>query len=394
MTSSSGHDPAEMVQCRVIAVNMTNWTVDVRSQYDRHFYADIQVASMYQHYNNGEGFSCMPEVGADCMVAIPSDSSPPFVMGFIMPMESFDTSAPDAPQGTGSHPSAGRNANTASFAGGRPKANPGDMIMRTRDGNFVILRRGGVLQLGANSMSQRIYIPIGNIITDICEQYNMHNVMGSINWGIQEGPTQQNIPGQWTQVFRVNADDKYADVRVRVGKVTAIGEPASGDGEDLGALGIGTDGPVVYEVVVAPGGFTEDGSPSSTGTVEEVKMRFFFDRLGGTFLRSEGSALFSFKKKLKLKIKEEFELVGEKSGTITFKTGLDIDGGAYTAIKGKVIRLASGKKKVARAGDVVQCAVLLTPINSLLVAPPGGGPVTGTLKVTGIIMTGSPEVLA
>jgi hypothetical protein len=399
-THKEGLDTARLAQGRIINTNLVNWTVDVRSQFDRYLYPDIQVGAPYLDFVSGAGIYAFPEVGCDCMVAMPSDSSPPFIMSFLMPYETIDTSSEDAPQGTTSRGAPGKLPNTASFAGGRPKAKPGDIWMRGRDGNFVVLHRGGVLQIGATELAQRIFIPIGNIVTDVSGQYNHHNAMGSITWGLQEGPSQQQVPGMYTHTFRVNADDKYADVRVRVGKVVAISEPANGEQAALSQLNIGTkkEAPIVYEVILAPGGFAEDGSLSGTSVPSLVKLRYFFDRAGGAFMRSEGSVLLSVRNKLSLNVHGDFSLACGGVGNMTFEKGLDVNGGTHVSIKGGVVRLNGGKQPNARAGDLTTTPVTAAVVGPGLVAPPGGGPVTGVLTLlsplTGIITSGEPTVLS
>ena len=203
--------------------------------------------------------------------------------------------------------------------------------------------------------------------------------------------------GQWTQTFRVNADDKYADVRVRVGKVLAISEPASGNQSELDQLDIGRSAPIVYEVAIAQGGFNEDGSPSSSETAGAVKMRYFFDRTGGMFLRAEGNALIAFHKKLYLIVGDELIVKG-KSGNLAFTDGLDINGGSSLTLKGKVVRLNGGKKAVAIVGSMVNVSIKLGMVLPGLVAPPGGGPVTGFLNLqnlmVGVVSSGDGTVLA
>src|SRR5438132_880078 len=84
-TSKEGFDSPLLVQCKIANVNLVNWTVDVISTFDRKQYYEVQVASPYLHYNSGEGIYTVPDVGAICILAVPSDSAPPFVLAFIMP---------------------------------------------------------------------------------------------------------------------------------------------------------------------------------------------------------------------------------------------------------------------------------------------------------------------
>jgi len=167
-TSQAGLTAALFVTGTIANVNVVNWTVDVFSKYDRKRYFNIQVGSPYLHPNSGEGLYVMPEVGATVSICLPSDSAPPYVAAFLMPPETLpDTATADAPAGTRSHGAVSKNASDSSFYGGRPRAQPGDIWLKGRDGNFVILHRGGVLQFGASELAQRICIPLGNHVMDI-----------------------------------------------------------------------------------------------------------------------------------------------------------------------------------------------------------------------------------
>lgn len=378
-TSREGFEFAKLVQCRVVNVNLVNWTVDVISQFDRKRYFEIQVASPYLHYNNGEGIYTVPEVGAICIVALPSDSSPPFVLSFLMPHTFVDSGTTDAPNGVSQQQGGPPQfATGASFDGGRKSPKLGDIALKTRDGNFLILHRGGVLQIGATELAQRIYIPLENLITDISENYVHHNAGGSVRWGLQEGPSRAHVPSEYMHTFRVLADDAAADVRVLIGDVRrALGEPKNGDQADLNAMGIGNDpanAPIVCEVAVSKRGFVAGtGEVADTQTSKNAVLRFFFDRKGGTFLRCSGSLLISSKKKLKLKSTEEMELEA-KSIFLQATAGVEIDGGSYTHIKGDVIRLGAGTTPMARQGDVVT-----------VVFAPGVIPIAGTATPAGVV---------
>ena len=228
-TQVEGHEPAKIVQGRVMNVNLVKWTIDVAAQFDRKKYFNIQVSSPYLHHSNGEGIYVVPEIGCTAMVCIPSDSAPPFVLCFVMAHQAIDDSSTDAPSGTSSHGTPTPNATDSSFAGGRPVAKLGDIWLRTRDDNFVILHRGGVLQLGATELAQRIYIPLNNQVMDVSENYSHHNAGGAITWGLQDGPSLSQFPCQYQHTMRVFANDQYADIRVSMGNVyTPMGDPDGG----------------------------------------------------------------------------------------------------------------------------------------------------------------------
>jgi len=56
---------------------------------------------------------------------------------------------------------------------GRGAAVPGDIFVHGRDENFLRLRRGGVVEVGANEGTRSWYIPFGNLIRHICANYEL-----------------------------------------------------------------------------------------------------------------------------------------------------------------------------------------------------------------------------
>lgn len=442
MMSQAFQQPAIIMQCRVINVNMVNWTVDVISQFDRHYFSDIQVLSPYLHYDQGEGIYAMPEVGAVCMVCIPSDTTPPFVAGYVAPMEQLggpQLQTPDDPnsaivttvqavqsvdpnQVTGSDAPAGtrsRGSNTvqypqvdAAFSAGRPAVNPGDIMMRTRDNNFITLKRGGVVQIGSTELAQSIYIPLGDKLMDITGEYEHQNIGGSEHWGIQQGPLVMNPAVQNMECYRVYANDQYCNIRIAKGKVlNPIGEPDgdAGDSDDLANLSIGQDDNyLIYEVAVgnesdsANGFQAVTGDPNSDTVRNETVMRFFFDVAGGVFLRAEGNALFSFHQQLKIKVATTFEIECETLSITSSKTGT-VGGSSLTTINGALCKFQAGEGlPIARQGDAIQVNMTGVTLQATIIADPlGPTPVPCTISIQsagpppgGIITTGNPNIQA
>lgn len=162
MSVDDTYAPAAVETVRVVNVNIEDWSVDCVSELGNKRYFDIQVASPYFHFVNGEGVYVMPEVGCMAWLCKPSTGrfSTPFLMGFQAP---FDT-------------------DHVSYRSGRQTLNPGDIMLRTRDENFLVLRRGGVIQIGATPTAQRIYVPLQNMIRDMCENYQLFSFGGEMKW--------------------------------------------------------------------------------------------------------------------------------------------------------------------------------------------------------------------
>ena len=181
---------------KILNVDTDNFLVDVYCEMSGRIYQDVQVMSPYFHYNNGEGFTIMPEVGAVCVVVKLSDDNPPIVMGFAAALEEMyteESSDPDDTQeaeaaSTGSQEDAPDEEDKPAFSyrNGRPLHRMGDISLSTRDGNFLKIRRGGVVQVGATPVAQTIYMPIKNLIRTFAENYELDLVGGSSRWEVTQ----------------------------------------------------------------------------------------------------------------------------------------------------------------------------------------------------------------
>ncbi len=393
-TQPEGAVGALIHEARVIDVNLVNWTVDCASVFDQKRFFDIQVASPYMHPNVGEGIYCLPEVGSKCVVCIPSDGPPPFVLAFIMPMETqTDTISDEQPAGAGQ---AGSTSD-ATFQGGRPTAKLGDIFIKGRDGNFCILHRGGVLQIGSSELAQRIYIPLQNLVTDISQNYAHFNTAGSINWGIRPGSPEENPETSFRQVFRVFANDEFADVRISIGQENnpAI-EPTGDDGaqSDMDQLGVNTDNKINLEFLVAPGGFDSRGGGFGSGidSRDVTKFRMLIDRGGNAMMRAEGSVVVRVKNRMRLRVDGDLDLFTDGSLVIQAEKVARVQGGdtLELATDGGVVKINGGSKPVASVGSQINI-VTVVPIPIMTSAGPGS--ITAGAIFSGQVSTGNPTIL-
>lgn len=157
--TKEGISPGYILEGTIISVNGQLHTVEVSLENVQGAVPDVQIASMYCHPAGGEGVYVMPEPGSSCYVCFPSDGTRPFVFAFIMPPTDVEGDA-----------------------GGREALQPGDTVLSTRDDNKVILRRGGVVEIGATSLSQRLYIPLTNFVRDFFANYEALSLLGNIKW--------------------------------------------------------------------------------------------------------------------------------------------------------------------------------------------------------------------
>jgi len=206
--------PSTIAIGRIINVDYEHYTVDVQLDYDGSVYRYIQVGMPYFHYSEGDGFYAIPEVGARCVVAIPSESSDPVILCFLA---LADTGGPQSSATEEERQTSQEGGQIEiSYRNNRPPLRPGDIAWRGRDGNFVILRRGGIVQIGSTAIAQRIYLPIRNFIKDFAENYSLNLSGGTMSWELQneEG---DGIPAICRFIWREKAEDKEGSVICEIG---------------------------------------------------------------------------------------------------------------------------------------------------------------------------------
>lgn len=387
---------AHILEGQVVDINLVNWTVDVVTKFDQKYFLNIQVSAPYAHFNRGEGFYVMPDIGAKCHVCIPSDGPPPFVLDFIMPQETIDGASEDAPGGTdGGKGGVTQEATAASFAGGRKRAKPGDIGITNRDGSFLRLHRGGVVQIGSTELAQRIYIPLRNLITDISENYEQLTTGGSVNWFVAHGESSTNPPTVSRHSYRLLANDAKASLRVSIGKLSdVIREPTEQTVSDLSQLGFGQE-PVVCEVILAPDSISADDGAVTKETREASVLRYFFDKDGNTLYRTQGSILLRADGKLRIRVGGDVDLTGGGNFALTLAGSARIQAKGGIDLTGGVIRLNGGSAPIARVGSTVTMTVgAPIPITVLVAGVLSPGTILTGAVFTGIVTTGAPTVLA
>jgi len=185
----------------VVDVNLLTYTVDAVSEHTNKFYPNIPFSSPYCNDAQGEGFTAVPEVGSWVLLVEPGDGSDAILVAYLM--------KPDSSDGEGADYRGNRHK--------RPKS--GDISMTTRDGNFFYLHRGGSLRLGATPIAQRMYVPLNNLIRDICQEYKLETIGGSLHWRV-ENIEVNNPVAELTLSARELAEDLNPSVIVRIGRLS------------------------------------------------------------------------------------------------------------------------------------------------------------------------------
>lgn len=383
-----GDDPVLLMQGRVVAVNKKAWTVDIQSSHGRRVFLDVPVASPYVDYR-GAGFFNHPIQKALVLLAVPSDSSPPAVVGYLPAMRrsvpettSSGVEAETATQGValekakeqGKVGSQGR-ASFASYASGRPDFDEGDMVWRGPDGTFVILYESGIVAIGCSSIAQTLYLPLTNQLRQVAAEYKMMTPMGTVNWGLRK---LTKNPTQHTQVIRIYADDQQADLRIRHGLVETLGEAegVAGNAAKLASLGIKEE-EAIMEVALSSQGFNPETGDALPGAANGQLFRLMVTQKGGGMASFAESVGVFTRKSLFFKALEDISL-DAKTVSMSASEELKVSGGKRLDLGGTAVVFNGGSRSAAAVGDPVAFVASKVPFTGTV----NGSSIVGVLDFT------------
>lgn len=304
--AQSGLNTVSVEGGRIVNVDIANFTADVKTKTSQRQLIDVQWASPYMNFTKGEGINFMPEVGATCQVCMPSDGTP-FILCFTTTFER-ERAADGEDAETTLHPDnteAQESPAEVTFRAGRAKMQQGDIHLSTRDGNALWLHRGGVVELGANGITKRFYIPLLNTIRDVCENYDMVSLAGEMSWTVARDD--RNASGDaeatFTLASRDFAQDEFATVFLRTGHV---------------------DDTKRFQLLVAPNKINP-----RTGEVDG-------DTMFSMEIDADGNLDVTVKTKATIDIQDELALTVGGDGNLTFSSNLNetISGNQETKVSG------------------------------------------------------------
>lgn len=275
---------------RVLNVNVDKYSVDVTTEFAKKPFTDISFATPYQHYH-GEGIYFMPEVGSMCWICEPSDGGRPFVLAWAAAQYEGD------------------------YTANKMTLNPGDIYLGTRDENFMILRRGGVVQIGGGPLSQRIFLPIQNTIRDLCENYSLQSLAGNMVWSIgrTEDTTSGKAPANLILECREYASNKNPVARLTVGSH-------------------GSDSAPIMSLIIKA---SDDDNAEATIDMSMTKAGEITWNVKSDFTFSgKGAYSISVEKELSLKSKGDMTLESQANSMLKAGQEVSIEGGTKVTVKG------------------------------------------------------------
>jgi len=150
--------PVLIETAEVVRVDPDLWTCDLECKFSGRRPSNIEIGGLGVS-RNGTMMGYMPQVGDKCIVAHLSDVRSPVILMFLPVV---------AQRG---------------YARGRRKAmRPGDTMMSSESGNYVHVHAGGIVDIAADPVTRRIFIPLLHQIKDICENYTLETAGGEFRW--------------------------------------------------------------------------------------------------------------------------------------------------------------------------------------------------------------------
>ena len=247
-------------------VDTTHYTCIVRTEYGLHQNVPITPVLLSP---SGQGIWFLPEVGTRVMVGTigkGTGNEYTFMIGaaYAVDQDPFDDDA-DAVKDEGTE----ETATTPDFRNNRPVLQTGDIVLSSSDRNFVIMRKGGIIEVGATQMAKRFYIPLQNVIRDLSQIYEMQNSAGLFQMTRKEsdltwGKTTLEIPAiatDGTATTETKEVDKVpTELNLRVREFESDDAPSVSI--DLGA---------VTRTTISEEGLSDDMSGSMThGAYSEI----------------------------------------------------------------------------------------------------------------------------
>ena len=203
--SSGTGVPAFVALATVEAVHPDRRTIDLQVDFGNKTLPDIPYDSGYSNSVTGTFFDSVPEEGAECYVCTPSDGTRPFIMSWSTPPKEGSFDEEEEP--------------IQNHLGRKLGLQAGDIGLYNRRGAFMIMRKGGVLQVGASPIGQTMYIPVENMIRQYFQSYEAVSILGEMKWKHGEIKTEGDKTAvllYWSSKNFV--EDDYNAITIRIGR--------------------------------------------------------------------------------------------------------------------------------------------------------------------------------
>lgn len=316
-----GLGSVKVIRGLVRSVDPTKYTCVVIDESSGVPIEGVPVAPTYINTDGG-GIYWLPEENTPVWLLWPStDRSPVIISSAALPRQIEEGNAAEDPN---------------DFRMNRPVLNQGDLYFGTGDGNFITVRRGGVVEIGANQTAQRFFIPLQNLIRDFCENYELITTGGSFEMKDRrvEGADLQRTPVELRLLLKEFAqDDPIIDIGL--GRIKEEDDQKVVDGQT---------GAIVARVII------------------NNRFKFWIDRDGNIQQRVSGVQHRHSLKQVTdyyhqghtvRVLGQAVQKIGTRSVTVTQNDDLVVEGGRSIVVKRNLIETVTGAV-VRTTGPVVE----------------------------------------
>jgi hypothetical protein len=286
---SEGLRKVKVMLGTVFSTDKVKWTAVVQDQRGgRH--EGVQIMPTYVNAGGGGSFH-LPETGSSVWLAFNSEDAIPFIVGGAsLPLAATTTVDEEGVEVAEGVEGTVVDGDPNDYRMNRPVINEGDHVVSSSDGNFVIVRKGGGIEIGASQVAQRLYFPLNNFIRDVCENYEMFSAGGKLEIKARrfdESQTAAPVDGEEvdeeTEALAEAGGPVPVEFRLQLKEFAeeapiidvGLGRIAEEDGEVLPGQRNATDDPIVARVII------------------NNRYRFWADRSGGVASYTHGAATHS-----------------------------------------------------------------------------------------------------
>lgn len=201
----SAYGVPQIIKGKIIEVNTVKHTVTVQGE-GNEIHEGIQF--MPRQLNpDGTGSFVTPETNMIVWLCTPSSEATPFVLGCAAVPKQTDADDDEDPN---------------DFRMNRPVLNEGDEMVASRDSGYIIMRKGGILEVAASQVAKTFWMPVENLIQSFCESFAIDSPGGSLSlsirdedetWGADRSPVEFNLK------VKEFADDPFDIFELKVGRI-------------------------------------------------------------------------------------------------------------------------------------------------------------------------------
>ena len=209
-------------KAKVLSVNPVKYTCTIQSELDNCLHEDVPIEPQVLNAEGGGSF-WMPEANSVIWACSPSTESTPFIMsGASLPKQTEESDDEDPTD---------RRMN-------RLVPGPGDQVLATSETGKVILRKGGILEIGASESALRRYIPLTNLIEEFSQNWRHNTGAGLLEFICRDQDPvygTERTPAEFKFNMREFCEDTFPMMDLRIGRIKDEDDQSIPNGE-VGAV--------------------------------------------------------------------------------------------------------------------------------------------------------------